>query len=1827
MKTPKLLPLLILMFISSLVTGQEKNLYWVGGQGNWSDLNKWRTEAGLLPDEVPDENTNVFFNQNSFLYPFDTVFITTGNPTCKNMIWQNIQDTVVLFNNNTGSTFNIYGSLTFHPKVYNEYRGTIRFSSTQPGNTVTCAGPITRFSGNVWFDGTGEWTLMDTLFVHDGLNWQEIIYDGEDPDEPDPVIIHVNGRLDANGQTIITRGFASTGNLTRQLNIVGCDILIYGDWTINAENLTFNAAGSYFLIRGNMNHTNGTVLTYDDIDFLPVNGAIRNTKIRTVHRKIHFLGAGELAGNRNPGVEGMFTADTVIFEGAITMAGPVPNFVRGPNHIIHYTQVNLTSGTFDVRNGNFHRVDFNGNSGPGPNQFMGLGNSADSIHFFAGVTGLLLGNNTVNDLLYFNTTGIVTAEEGYINTINHAVFNGDGFFERSNHFNLLTLSEGHWYQLQYDSLTHPGSIPNSHYMQTVFQIELQEKPGCGLGGTWITSKEKYTQAILNYLGPPVTLKKVFVQDIDNTGPMITIQEGYDVGNNNGFNFIDQIGSRTLYWVNGGGDWSDPNHWSLTSGGTGGECPPTIRDNVFFDAGSGFAEGDVVFMDLKNNQCKDFIWLDGVSNHPWVDGADTVNLRVWGSFILNPGMTYGFFGKHYFESVDDDDYQSIFLHYTFNGFDLFHLWNQTYFYSETGKWRLDTKFYNLFDTVYFKAGDLLIVEDTMSVLNFSSNDTLYRKLSLLGKTLVEVRQWQATAWEVRAHMVDEKFFFDAGESVIRSRGDIAPPPGAPPGFCHIRSWGDEITYHNIEFGYAEQTPEERGIGSMLLSESMNTFNLIDYYIIQGEAVGTGIVDTLTFKEDESANCFLRNQYFINFVISESPDNMLVNSHVIDTVLFYREGIIYGGHFIGYLEAHEFMDVSIVNRIDTAVFYGNAKILGRNQFSQLVLTPNQRYWFQQENQNPEDTTIIVDDLHLYGFCDQPIRIQSDSTGTQAKMLYMAQNPSNPDLFAEYASIRDIRMVPYDGKQYVAEGSVDLGNNTGILFNNQNESEIYYWIGGTGNWGDAQHWSYSSGGPPISEQCTPNERTTVVFDDNSFLTPADVVYVDVENAYCKSMYWVHNPDLFNPVFTDLFNFRNLNVFGSMMLNPGMVYDFSGFLIFDQYNEPGYVPDTLTTFGHTIWNHIYLQGIDDVIVLGDDLTLYTDGGDFISRAIFHEHGTFKTNGKNVHTGGYFSVFKNERALDIVNSTITLETYERLIGELERTWWVDGDNFSLSADNSNLVTICVEPYTIFTEYGDYLKYHNVFLNGLGDSLANKYNVVEYNVVEMNEIGWMVTGDFIADTVWMKAQLCAMFNTSTTNVVIIDARFGSINQNHKIGKGIINRYGIINGSNYFNYCVFNDDGAFYGKNVFDTLVLYPGAGDFENQGNKFYFQSDTAQVIIDSLYVRGNPCSNISLISMGMPNLAYLRKDNGNFDVSADFLNIFAVGAQSENLTFYAGANSSPLPDPNNPPPGWIFDNALGYIPGFNGRTERFCLGDPFVINASDFNGDPSTQYFWEGSQYPGGTSYVVTEPGQYHIRVLYFDGCYVDDYINLEADLPPNAFIAEGPFCEGDPIEVFVQPESGNYSYTWFNGETTSAIVSDLSYTGGIYVTVTDNANNCKATPNQTILVKPTPNPQAVLGGDVTLKYGESITLDAGEGDFYEWTSVPLVDIENPNDRQITVPGLIDPVEYHVYVELDGCPAEGFKLVSMYPPSRLGVPTAFSPNGDGVNDELRVYGSGFYDMLFRVYNRYGQLVFETRDSSVGWDGTVNGVKQEMEVYTYYIRVVFQDQDVIEETGNITLLR
>ena len=110
-----------------------------------------------------------------------------------------------------------------------------------------------------------------------------------------------------------------------------------------------------------------------------------------------------------------------------------------------------------------------------------------------------------------------------------------------------------------------------------------------------------------------------------------------------------------------------------------------------------------------------------------------------------------------------------------------------------------------------------------------------------------------------------------------------------------------------------------------------------------------------------------------------------------------------------------------------------------------------------------------------------------------------------------------------------------------------------------------------------------------------------------------------------------------------------------------------------------------------------------------------------------------------------------------------------------------------------------------------------------------------------------------------------------------------------------------------------------------------------------------------------------------------------------------------------------------------------------------------------------------------------------------------------------------------------------------------------------------------------------------------------------------------------------DGCSKTAtvtiYVISNKCPPESVFVPNTFTPNEDGKNDKLFVRGTNISDLYFAVYNRWGQLVFETNDINKGWDGIYNGMKADPAVFAWYLKAKCYSGQEIKRKGNTTLIR
>lgn len=174
-------------------------------------------------------------------------------------------------------------------------------------------------------------------------------------------------------------------------------------------------------------------------------------------------------------------------------------------------------------------------------------------------------------------------------------------------------------------------------------------------------------------------------------------------------------------------------------------------------------------------------------------------------------------------------------------------------------------------------------------------------------------------------------------------------------------------------------------------------------------------------------------------------------------------------------------------------------------------------------------------------------------------------------------------------------------------------------------------------------------------------------------------------------------------------------------------------------------------------------------------------------------------------------------------------------------------------------------------------------------------------------------------------------------------------------------------------------------------------------------------------------------------------------------------------------------------------------------------------------------------------------------------------------------------------------------------------------------------PLPDLELGSTQRVLENSRITLapvSAANIVHYAWefnTALSCLDCANP----VAAIGT-EPEKFHLsVVDEHGCSAEDSLevLVVGTCADNVFVPQAFSPNGDEINDKLYVRGLVSELKYFRVFDRWGNLVFQTNNATEGWDGLYKGKKMNPAVFVYAVEAVCENGIPVFKKGNVTLVR
>jgi gliding motility-associated-like protein len=333
-----------------------------------------------------------------------------------------------------------------------------------------------------------------------------------------------------------------------------------------------------------------------------------------------------------------------------------------------------------------------------------------------------------------------------------------------------------------------------------------------------------------------------------------------------------------------------------------------------------------------------------------------------------------------------------------------------------------------------------------------------------------------------------------------------------------------------------------------------------------------------------------------------------------------------------------------------------------------------------------------------------------------------------------------------------------------------------------------------------------------------------------------------------------------------------------------------------------------------------------------------------------------------------------------------------------------------------------------------------------------------------------------------------------------------------------------------------------------------------------------------------------------------------------------------------------------NASSTSVCAGSPITLYADTINVTKST-YTWNPGGATGSAIRVSpTATTSYIVQAEDIYGCTSADTILITVNPAPTASftVNPDPVCPNTPQTVtYTGYATGGATYNW-NGFAGASIEYgsgqgpySIKFTkGGTYtLQLQVTANGCSASASKQITIN-TPLATPV----VTVASVTSSTV------FFSWQPVAGATgyIVSVNGSPYITPTSGSQGTTHNIVNLQ--PAEKITIsvialgVEACSNSAIGmatgttftdevfIPNSFTPNGDGKNEFFRAYGTAIAGINMKIFNQWGELIYEGREVSTGWDGKQKGKLQPMGVYFYAIKIRFTNGTERTRKGSVNLL-
>lgn len=322
------------------------------------------------------------------------------------------------------------------------------------------------------------------------------------------------------------------------------------------------------------------------------------------------------------------------------------------------------------------------------------------------------------------------------------------------------------------------------------------------------------------------------------------------------------------------------------------------------------------------------------------------------------------------------------------------------------------------------------------------------------------------------------------------------------------------------------------------------------------------------------------------------------------------------------------------------------------------------------------------------------------------------------------------------------------------------------------------------------------------------------------------------------------------------------------------------------------------------------------------------------------------------------------------------------------------------------------------------------------------------------------------------------------------------------------------------------------------------------------------------------------------------------------------------------------------GADTTICANTSVQIGGSNISG---VSYSWMPSN-----STVISDPSisnpvaspvagstEYIVTGVDANNCTNTDTIlvTMLAPLNVNAGIDEV-ICRYDSTQIGASLVEGQlYSWSPLNGLSSPASPNTMvspDSTTTYTLSVTDNYGCSIVTDEVTVIVNQLPLANA--GPDDSITVNHSVQLVATGGIQYSW--LPELGLSNAGiDNPVASPDSTTTYIVSV-IDVNGCEQTDTVTVVVITPS-FWAPTAFSPDGDMLNDVFYIRGDGIDNFEFTVFDQYGHLIFKSKNLSYGWDGSyaTTGEKLPKGAYVYHVSGVLSDGTLVNETGMVNLIR